>query len=109
LRQGLGTWTGLERERLSGAPMPIMVVGSPSAARRLLGAGPEAFAREPLLGDQELWELWFAAAGVRTQVRPVAIFSDAGLMMQAAEQGLGLGLGPAPVAGAAPRPGRLLP
>ncbi|MGE5103452.1 MAG: LysR substrate-binding domain-containing protein, partial [Betaproteobacteria bacterium] len=71
---------------------PIIVVGSASAARRLLGAQPEALAREPLLGDSELWNDWFAAAGVRTNVRTVAVFNDAGLMLQAAEQNLGLGL-----------------
>ena len=92
LRQGRGPWPGLESERLFDAPMPLIVVGSPSAARRLLGAAPDALAREPLLGDRELWDLWFAAAGVRTQVTPVAVFNDFGLMLQAAEQSLGLGL-----------------
>ena len=101
-------WPGLESERLFDSPMPIIVVGSPAAARRRLGATPEAFAREPLLGDQELWELWFAAAGVRTRVTPVAIFNDVGLMMQAAEQNLGLGLGRELLAADALRDGRLL-
>jgi LysR family glycine cleavage system transcriptional activator len=72
--------------------MPLILVASPSAARRLVGAQPEAFAREPLLGDADLWQTWFAAAGVRTQVTPVAVFNDAGLMLQAAEQNLGLAL-----------------
>src|SRR6185295_8092049 len=66
--------------------------GSSSAARRLLGAQPEALAREPLLGDSDLWKHWFAAAGVKTNVRTVASFNDAGLMLQAAEQNLGLAL-----------------
>ncbi|MGH6622948.1 MAG: LysR substrate-binding domain-containing protein, partial [Burkholderiaceae bacterium] len=65
----------------------------PSAARRLLGARPEALAREPLLGDSALWEHWFKAAGLRTQVIPVAQFNDAGMMLQAAEQNLGLAIG----------------
>jgi len=91
VRQGIGPWAGLESERLFEQP-PIIVVGSQSAARRLLGAQPEALAREPLLGDNDLWEAWFAAAGVRTNVRTVAVFNDAGLMLQAAEQNLGLGL-----------------
>ena len=90
LRQGRGPWPGVESELLLGAPMPLVVVGSAAAARRLQGAGPEAFAREPLLGDVELWERWFAAAGLRTQVNPVATFNDAGMMLQAAEQSLGL-------------------
>jgi LysR family transcriptional regulator, glycine cleavage system transcriptional activator len=92
LRQGRGPWPGLESELLFDMPMPLIVVGSPSVARRLRGAQPEAFAREPLLGEAEVWELWFAAAGLRTQVRPVAIFNDAGLMLQAAEQNLGLAI-----------------
>jgi LysR family glycine cleavage system transcriptional activator len=92
VREGYGPWAGLNSEPLFETPVPIILVGSPSAARRLLGAQPEAIAREPLLGDGELWRLWFAAAGLRTQATTVAIFSDAGLMLQAAEQNLGLAL-----------------
>ena len=91
VRQGDGPWPGLASERLFERP-PIIVVGSPSAARRLRGAQPEALAREPLLGDNDLWEDWFAAAGLRTKVRTVAVFNDAGLMLQATEQNLGLAL-----------------
>ena len=91
VRQGTGPWPGVQSERLFEQP-PIIVVGSPSAARRLLGAQPEALAREPLLGDSELWQDWFAAAGLRTNPRTVAVFNDAGLMLQAAEQNLGLAL-----------------
>ncbi|MEO8486538.1 MAG: LysR substrate-binding domain-containing protein [Betaproteobacteria bacterium] len=91
IRQGVGPWPGLVSERLFEKP-PIIVVGSPSAARRLKGAQPEALAREPLLGDADLWKHWFEAAGFRTNVRVVAVFNDAGLMLQAAEQNLGLAL-----------------
>ena len=49
-------------------------------------------AREPLLGDRKLWQHWFAAAGLNIKVTPVADFNDAGLMLQAAEQSLGLAL-----------------
>jgi LysR family glycine cleavage system transcriptional activator len=91
VRQGTGPWAGLQSERLFEQP-PFIVVGSPAAARRLLGAQPEALGREPLLGDSDLWDDWFAAAGVRTNVRTVAVFNDAGLMLQAAEQNLGLAL-----------------
>ena len=91
VRQGSGPWAGLASERLFDRP-PIVVVGSPSAARRLLGAQPEALAREPLLGDGYLWRIWFDAAGVRSNVTTVAVFNDAGLMLQAAEQSLGLAL-----------------
>jgi LysR family glycine cleavage system transcriptional activator len=72
IRQGKGPWPGLESERLFEQP-PIIVVGSPSAARRLLGVRPEALAREPLLGDSSLWKDWFTAAGVRTNVRTLPI------------------------------------
>jgi len=91
VRQGTGPWPGVTSERLFGQA-PKIVVGSPSAARRLLGAQPEALAREPLLGHAELWESWFAAAGWKARVTTVAIFNDAGLMLQAAEQNLGLAL-----------------
>jgi len=91
VRQGNGPWGALASERLFDAP-PIIVVGSPAAARRLLGAQPEALTREPLLGDADLWRTWFAAAGVTTKVTTVAVFNDAGLMLQAVEQSLGLAL-----------------
>src|SRR6187399_193578 len=108
LRVGRGPWAGLEVERLFDAPMPIIVVGSPAAARRLLGAGPEALAREPLLDDAELWQRWFTAAGFETRVTTVAVFNDAGLMLQAAEQNLGLALCRELLAADALRDGRLV-
>lgn len=90
IRQGVGPWPGLMAERLFEKPIPFVVVGSPAAAQRLRGASPEALAREPLLGDSNVWEAWFAAAGHRTAVIPVASFNDAGLMLAATEQNLGL-------------------
>ena len=107
VRQGVGPWAGLHSERLFEQP-PIIVVGSPSAARRLSGAQPEALAREPLLGDSDLWRDWFEAAGFRTSVRTVAVFNDAGLMLQAAEQNLGLALSRELLAADALRDGRLV-
>ena len=108
LRLGRGPWAGLESERLFDTPIPFITVGSPSAARRLRGAQPEALAREPLLGDKDLWERWFAAAGLRLQVNPVADFNDAGLMLQAAEQSLGLAVARDLLAADALRDGRLV-
>ena len=92
LRYGTGPWAGLESERLFDMPMRMIVVASPATARRLQGAAPERLARESLLGDPELWEAWFAAANLSIKVTPVAVFNDAGLMLQAAEQDLGLAL-----------------
>jgi LysR family glycine cleavage system transcriptional activator len=45
---------------------------------------------------------------LRIQVTPVASFSDAGLMLQAAEQSLGLGIGRELLAADALRDGRLV-
>jgi LysR family glycine cleavage system transcriptional activator len=90
LRQGRGPWPGLMSERLFDDSMSYVVVGSPAAAQRLAGLPPEALSREPLLGDEESWDRWFAAAGLRLHITPVATFNDAGLMLQAVEQNLGL-------------------
>ena len=106
LRQGSGNWRGLEAERLLDSP--LIAVGSPNAARRLLGRGPEALADEPLLGDAPVWESWFALAGVRCSVNPVASFNDAGMMLQAAEQDLGLALARELLVADALRDGRLM-
>ena len=108
IRQGRGPWPGVESEMLFGAPMPLIVVGSPAAARRLGGAQPEAFAREPLLGDPDLWVRWFRAAGLNVPVTTVAVFNDAGLMLQAAEQNLGLAISRVLLAADALRYGRLV-
>jgi len=108
LRVGHGPWTGVESERLFDTPMPMIVVGSPAAARRLLGAGAEAFAREALLDEPALWNRWFAEAGLHTHVTTVAVFNDAGLMLQAAEQNLGIALALELLAADALRDGRLV-
>ncbi len=108
IRSGRGPWPGLDCERLFEAPTPMIVVGSPAAARRLLGAQPEALAREPLLGDADVWRRWFAAAGLRTEPIPVATFNDAGLMLQAAEQTLGLAITRELLAADALQDGRLV-
>lgn len=105
LRQGVGPWRGLTSERLFDSP--LIAVGSPSAARRLLGAAPASLADEALLGDAGLWERWLQLAGSRAKVRPVAAFNDAGLMLQAAEQDLGLALAREVLAADALRDGRL--
>jgi len=106
LRQGGGQWRGLDAEPLLDSPM--IAVGSPNAARRLLGRGEQALADEPLLGDAAVWESWFALAGVRCAVNPVASFNDAGMMLQAAEQDLGLALARELLVADALRDGRLI-
>jgi LysR family transcriptional regulator, glycine cleavage system transcriptional activator len=108
IRHGRGPWSGLASEPLFESPVPMVVVASPSAARRLLGAPLEVLAREPLLGERVLWELWFKTAGLRAKVTPVADFNDAGLMFQAAEQNLGLAIGRDLLAADALADGRLV-
>jgi LysR family transcriptional regulator, glycine cleavage system transcriptional activator len=91
LRQGSGPWRGLVAERLIDSP--FIALGSPAAARRLQGRGAAAMADEPLLGSTTLWLRWFERAGLRVHVNPVAAFNDAGMLLQAAEHGMGLALG----------------
>lgn len=116
IRQGSGPWPGLVAEELIGTSMPLIAVGSPAAARRLGLQGrrprePEAnercFGEEPLLGHGEPWERWFAAFGVQRRITPVAVFNDVGLMLQAAEQDLGIALAREILAADALRSGRL--
>jgi LysR family glycine cleavage system transcriptional activator len=90
LRQGNGAWRGLHAERLIDSPK--VAVGSPQAAQRLLGSNVDALAREPLLGSPTAWQQWFALSGLKVRINPVATFNDAGLMLQAAEQNLGIAL-----------------
>lgn len=92
IRAGGGFWPGLVAERLFDLDVPLIVVGSRQAADRLAGCGAEAIARQPLLGDPLVWNRWLEAAGVAGSFQPVATFSDTGLMLQAAEQDLGLAL-----------------
>lgn len=105
LRQGSGRWRGLEADRLLDSH--LIVVGSPTAARRLLGRDPATFADEPLLGHAGMWEDWFRLVGKKVRVNPVAAFNDAGLMLQAAEQDLGLALAREVLAADALRAGTL--
>ena len=90
LRQGQAPWRGLQAEALMDSAR--IAVGSPAAAQRLAGRGPPALAEEPLLGNVQNWRDWFALDGLAPRINPVAAFNDAGLMLQATEQGLGIAL-----------------
>lgn len=107
IRTGPGPWPGLVVERLYESPTPFIAVASPAVTQRLRECQPADLAREPLLGDIDVWEQWFAAAGVRTRATPVASFNDVGLMLQATEQGLGLAVVRELLAADALRDGRL--
>lgn len=106
IRQGAGPWRGLEGTRL--IQSPLVVVAAPSFAEHMRDRPPLAMLDEPLLGDSENWERWFALAGSPCRVHPVASFNDMGLMLQAAEQGMGITLGRKLMAADALRAGRLV-
>jgi LysR family glycine cleavage system transcriptional activator len=106
LRSGSGPWRGLQCDRLIDSP--LIAVGAPAAARRLNRRGTESLADEALLGDTDLWERWFALDRCHVAVRPVASFNDAGLMLQAAEQDIGIALTRELLAADALREGRLV-
>ncbi len=106
LRQGAGGWRGLLSQRLIDSA--LIVVGSPQAAERLLDAGPAALADQPLLGSPRIWQEWFELNGVNVKAHPVAAFNDAGLMLQAVEQDLGIALARELLAADALRDGRLV-
>jgi LysR family glycine cleavage system transcriptional activator len=107
LRQGKGPWRGLAGTCLIDSPLMI-VVAAPEVARRLAGGDPAALMHEPLLGEAQRWNRWFALAGQRCRIKPVAVFNDMGMLLQAAEQGLGIALGRQLVAADALRDGRLV-
>ncbi|MES2947078.1 MAG: LysR substrate-binding domain-containing protein [Pseudomonadota bacterium] len=106
MRQGRGQWRGLEGTCL--VDTPLIVVACPALARRLAGCDARALTQEPLLGDADRWERWFALAGHPGRVNPVAVFNDMGLLVQAAEQGMGIALCRELVAADALRDGRLV-
>ncbi|MFY3683308.1 LysR substrate-binding domain-containing protein, partial [Achromobacter xylosoxidans] len=93
LRFGRGPWPGVESEPLFDMPLPLIALASPETAAALPDNTAETLARQPLLGERDMWQHWFNAAGLRVPVTPVATFNDAGMMLQAAEQGLGITLG----------------
>ena len=108
IRTGTAPWPGLEHERLYDTPTPMVAVASPTVAQRLHAGVLADMTREPLLGDGDVWDSWFAVGGLRTRVTPVASFNDVGLMLQATEQGLGLAVARELLAADALRDGRLV-
>ncbi len=108
LRHGRGPWPGVTSEPLIDMPFPLIVLASPATARSLPDFEPATIARQPLLGEKDLWQHWFVAAGLQCSMTPVATFNDAGMMLQAAEQGLGITLGRELLAADALRAGKLV-
>ena len=65
--QGIGGWRGLGELRLIDSP--LIVVGAPTAAHRLLGRDETALSEQPLIGEATLWAQWFAAGGITARPR----------------------------------------
>jgi len=107
LRLGHGHWRGLRAEPFSDSPW--VAVAAPSRAAPLLRSGQlHDIASQPLLGDAQLWEQFLAQGGQQPSGKTVAGFNDAGLMLQAAEQDLGVALVRELLAADALRAGRLV-
>ena len=106
LRVGGGQWRGLKAERLIDSP--LIAVASPARAARVPPGDHAALAGEALLGATDQWQRLLALAGVRLQAKAVAEFNDAGLMLQAAEQDLGVALARELLAADALQAGRLV-
>lgn len=106
LRNGAGQWRGLVAERLIDSP--LIAVAAPVRAARLLPGDHKAIAAEPLLGGTEQWARFLALCGCRLRGKTVADFNDAGLMLQAAEQDLGIALAREVLAADALDAGRLV-
>jgi LysR family transcriptional regulator, glycine cleavage system transcriptional activator len=106
LRVGTGPWKGLVAEPL--VDSPLIAVAAPQRAARLRVGDHEALAAEPLLGATEQWNRFLALCGCRLQGKAVADFNDAGLLLQATEGDLGIGLARAVLAADALQAGRLV-
>lgn len=106
LRVGRGPWPGLINERLFHSP--LIAVAAPALAHRLIGQPLQALAGQPLLDDVDVWREWFAQAGLPVAPVVVASFNDAGVLLQAAEQGMGVALARELIAGDALLDGRLV-
>jgi LysR family glycine cleavage system transcriptional activator len=106
VRSGAGPWRGLEGEQL--VTSALVAVGAPARAARLRFGDHEAIAAEPLLGHAEQWTRFLSLCGCRLQAKTVAEFNDFGLLLQAAEQDLGVALASELLAADALQAGRLV-
>lgn len=106
LRVGVGPWRGLHADRLTDSA--LIAVAAPARAARLPMGDHRAIAAEPLLGPSGEWERFLALCGCDLRGKTVADFNDAGLMLQAAEQDLGIALARELLAADSLRTGRLV-
>ncbi len=108
VRYGQPPWPGTLARPLGGEL--LFPVASPSLAGALRGLAPADLLRFPLLQGTAEWRGWLQAAGVsEPQPEAVASFNDAGLLLQAAEAGLGIALARGLLVLDRLRDGRLIP
>ncbi len=105
-RSGAGPWPGLQAQAL--IQSPLIALAAPGRAAKLGVGNHKALAQAPLLGKQQLWADFLALCGCKLQANTVADFNDAGLMLQAAEQDLGVTLARELLAADALQAGRLV-
>lgn len=106
VRAGTGPWRGLEGEQL--VTSRFIAVGAPGRAARMRYGDHAALAAEPLLGHAEKWTRFLSLGGSRLRGKTVAEFNDAGLLLQAAEQDLGVALASELLAADALQSGKLV-
>lgn len=108
VRYGQPPWPGVVAKPLGGEL--LFPVASPSLAGSLRGLAPSELLRFPLLHGTAEWNSWLQAAGVsEREPEAVASFNDAGLLLQAAETGLGIALARGLLVLDRLRDGRLIP
>jgi LysR family glycine cleavage system transcriptional activator len=92
IRYGLGSWPGVESERLFGEW--LVPVATPALIARMSHLDPEAIETWPLLGDTGTrWSEWFAQHGGRAPTRYIARFDTTEALQRAALEGVGVALG----------------
>ena len=106
LRSGTGPWRGLEGEQLIASA--LVAVGAPARAAGIRPGDHKALAEAPLLGGADEWSKFLSLCGCKLRGKTVAEFNDAGLMLQAAEQDLGVALASELLAADALKAGRLV-
>lgn len=108
VRYGQPPWPGAVAKPLGGEL--LFPVASPSLAGSLRGLAAADLLRFPLLQGTAEWSGWLQAAGVNEPLpEAVASFNDAGLLLQAAEAGLGIALARGLLVLDRLRDGRLIP
>ncbi|MBB5204910.1 LysR family glycine cleavage system transcriptional activator [Inhella inkyongensis] len=108
IRYGQQPWAGAVAKSLG--QERLFPVASPSQADALRGLAAADLLRFPMLAGTAGWELWLQPAGVvEPPPEPVASFNDAGLLLQAAEVGMGIALARGVLVLDRLREGRLLP